>query len=100
RRRVALYPGAIELDDDAVADVVRRRKGATASFSRELSRKATLEAAQSSRETVTAGDVTHALDELLHDAAALTRVLLGSAAQSDPAARWPHGWMEGMAEAG
>jgi ATP-dependent 26S proteasome regulatory subunit len=100
RRLVALYAGGLELDDDTVTDVVNRTNGATASFFRELFRKATLEAVQSSRDTVTTDDVTHALDELLHEAAALTRVLLGTARPPESGAPWPHGWMEGMAEAG
>jgi ATP-dependent 26S proteasome regulatory subunit len=100
RKLVALYAGRIELDDDTVADVVNRTSGATASFFRELFRKATLEAVQSSRESVTTDDVRRALDELLHEAAALTRVLLGTARPPESAAPWPHGWLEGMAEAG
>jgi hypothetical protein len=74
----------------------------TASFFKELLRKATLAALDDGRGDVAGADVDRALDELLHENAALTRVLLGGgggeATTNDAAHAWlrdegpgPHG---------
>jgi ATP-dependent 26S proteasome regulatory subunit len=97
RRLVALYAAGLALDEPTVDAVVERTDGATASFFRELLRKATLHAIEEGRDGVGASDVQRVLDELLDETAALTRVLLGSERPSDPPADWPHGWMRGMA---
>jgi hypothetical protein len=62
-------------DRDAI---VARTEGVTASFVKELLRAAALVALEDGRETVTDADVGAALDELLAEGAALTRILLGS----------------------
>jgi hypothetical protein len=67
----------------------------TASFFRELLRKASLAALEAGRDRVGRDDVLAALEELLGETAALTRVLLGSEAsrRGDP-----HGWLRQAAE--
>jgi hypothetical protein len=68
----------------------------TASFVKELLRKAALTAAGDDRSAVTDGDVQAALDDLLHATSAMTRVLLGVpradgvSPPSDPS----HAWLE------
>lgn len=97
RRLLELYARGLELEPGAVDDAVARTEGATASFFRELLRKATLGAVEAGREQVSRSDVGSALDELLHETAALTRVLLGSEAPSEGPAPTAHEWMQGMA---
>ena len=100
RRLVELYARGLELEPAELAAVVERTEGATASFFRELLRKATLAAVEAGRDRVGAEDLTAALDELLHETAALTRVLLGSEPPSvEGAPPSPHAWMQGMAGA-
>ena len=101
RRLVELYARGLELEPAEVAAVVERTEGATASFFRELLRKATLTAVEAGHEQVSAEDLAAALDELLHETAALTRVLLGSEpprAEGEPPS--PHAWMQGMSQGG
>jgi cell division protease FtsH len=81
RRLLDLYGAGVELalaDPDAV---VARTEGVTASFVKELVRKAALIAARTDdahgRLTVTDGHVSEALDVLLDEGAGLTRALLG-----------------------
>lgn len=74
-----------------------RTTGVTASFFKELLRKATLAAVEAGREQVDATDLDSALEELLDETAALTRVLLGSGQPGESAAPSPHAWMEGVA---
>jgi ATP-dependent 26S proteasome regulatory subunit len=97
RRLVALYARGLGLDEAVEDEVVRRTEGATASFFRELFRKAALAAIEAHRDGVEGADVLAALDELLHETAALTRVLLGSAQPAGDEPPFPHGWMQGMA---
>jgi hypothetical protein len=73
--------------------VVRRTAGVTASFIKELLRRAALGATVSGRGAVTDDDVRAALDELLSETSALTRVLLGGERPAAGAAPDPHGWM-------
>jgi hypothetical protein len=65
--------------------VLDRTDGVTASFVKELLRKAALLAADGGRSGVDDSDVNAALDELLDSASAMTRVLLGVARDDDPA---------------
>ena len=81
RRLLDLYGAGVSLpllDADAV---VARTEGVTASFIKELMRKAALVAARADsgggRLTVTDADVSEALDGLLAEGAGLTRALLG-----------------------
>jgi len=94
-----LYSRGLDLELKNVDEVVARTAGATASFFRELLRKATLTAIEAGHENVTDEDFTRALDELLDETSALTRVLLGHAQPGDPATQTPHGWMERIARA-
>jgi hypothetical protein len=66
----------------------------TASFFRELLRKAALAALEAGRDGVGRDDVLAALEELLGDTAALTRVLLGSGPQGSGE---PHAWLRQQA---
>jgi histone H3/H4 len=96
RRLLELYGRGLDLDPALLEAAVGRTEGATASFFRELLRKASLAALEAQRERVGAEDVDAALDELLDETASLTRVLLGSEAPGDGAAPTPHDWLEGM----
>lgn len=83
RRLIELYARGLDLHLADLDRVVRRTAGVTASFIKELMRKAALmtalEGEGSGRLTVTDEHVNAALDELLADESALTRVLLGGA---------------------
>jgi ATP-dependent 26S proteasome regulatory subunit len=97
RRLLELYGRGLDLDPALIEAAVGRTEGATASFFRELLRKAALGALEAQREQVGAEDIDAALDELLHETASLTRVLLGSEPPGGGQAPTPHGWLEGMA---
>jgi ATP-dependent 26S proteasome regulatory subunit len=83
RRLIELYGRGLSLQLADVDSVIRRTAGVTASFIKELMRKAALVSAQGSDGTATiVVDDTHmaeALDELLSERSALTRALLGGA---------------------
>jgi hypothetical protein len=66
----------------------------TASFFKELLRKATIASVESGHAVVTGRDLADALDEMLHDTAALTRVLLGSGEPSTQTSSSAHAWMQ------
>ena len=81
RRLLALYTRGVPMDvsDDDIGVAIERMEGVTASFLKELVRRAVLE---SLRETsplraVTSAQLTRALDDLLDSAQGLTRTLLG-----------------------
>ena len=84
RRLFDLYRGALEVDVSELDSVLTRTEGVTASFLKELVRRAALLAAardgagQASLAVSTA-DLDAALDELLETRNAMTRVLLGGA---------------------
>lgn len=69
------------LSHAAVHIAAARTEGVTASFTKELIRRVVVNAALAGRPTADA-DVSHALDEMLSDAEALTRTLLGGEAGS------------------
>jgi ATP-dependent 26S proteasome regulatory subunit len=83
RRLVELYGRGLDLRIDDLEAIVERTRGVTASFVKELMRKAAVLAAVASPDgsdgalTVTDADVHAALDELLAEESTLTRVLLG-----------------------
>ncbi|MGH2915400.1 MAG: AAA family ATPase [Solirubrobacteraceae bacterium] len=81
QRLLALYGRALpmRLSDGEIADVVERTDGVTASFLKELLRRAILEALadDGANLAVTAAHVTRALDDLLDSTQNLTRSLLG-----------------------
>ncbi|MGK5111996.1 MULTISPECIES: AAA family ATPase [unclassified Geodermatophilus] len=77
-----LYRGRLEVDVSGLEDVLDRTDGVTASFLKELIRRAALFAAERTADgelSVSAGDLTSALDELLDTRNAMTRTLLGAA---------------------
>jgi hypothetical protein len=100
RRLLELYGRGLELDSALLDGVVSRTEGATASFFRELLRKAAVAALETGHDRVGADDLAAALDELLHDTASLTRVLLGSEAPGEGPAPGPHDWLQGMSGGG
>jgi ATP-dependent 26S proteasome regulatory subunit len=77
RRLIELYSRGLDLAVDDMDAVVRRTDGVTASFIKELLRKATLAAASHGRTQVSDQDMRSALDELMHATSTLTRALLG-----------------------
>jgi hypothetical protein len=76
RALLALYRGGLDIDDAALDAMVERTQGVTASFLKELLRRAALVAGDR-LPTVTAADLGAALDELFETRNAMTRVLLG-----------------------
>jgi hypothetical protein len=81
RRLFSLYARAVpvELSDSDIDTVVERTDGVTASFLKELLRRAVLESLQEHTplRTVTAEHTSRALDDLLDSAQQVTRSLLG-----------------------
>ena len=75
-----LYARGLPLEEDALAAAATRADGTTASFAKELLRRAVLLGAEEGR-PVEAGDLHRALDELLADGQQLTRSLLGTPAR-------------------
>jgi len=77
-----LYRGALPVDVSGLDDVIARTEGVTASFLKELLRRAALLAATRTAAdddlAVSAADLDAALDELLNTRNAMTRTLLGS----------------------
>jgi ATP-dependent 26S proteasome regulatory subunit len=73
-----LYRGGLEVEDGAADDAVGRTEGVTASFLKELLRRAALVAGDR-LPRVSRADVGEALAELLDTRNAMTRVLLGGA---------------------
>ena len=80
-RLLALYGGALtlRLSDTETADIVERSDGVTASFIKELLRRAVLESLHedAAAPAVTGAHVSRALDDLLDSSQRLTRSLLG-----------------------
>lgn len=87
RRLLELYGRSVplQLSDDDVTDVVERTDGVTASFLKELLRRAVLESLydHTPLRTVTAEHASRALDDLLDSTQQITRSLLGVG--NDPA---------------
>ena len=82
RALFALYRGDLAVDVSGLDDVLDRTDGVTASFLKELLRRAALFAAERTADgplTVSAADLTAGLDELLDTRNAMTRTLLGAA---------------------
>jgi cell division protease FtsH len=93
RALMALYQGRLILDLADADTAVARTEGVTASFLKELLRRAALQAAERDPAAdpatplrVTDADMTAALDELLGTRSQLTRILLGSRAPEAGAA--------------
>lgn len=77
RRLITLYARDLPFTAAALDRAASRAEGTTASFARELVRRAVLIAADAGRDTADA-DLDQALDEMLSEAQAITRSLLGS----------------------
>jgi ATP-dependent 26S proteasome regulatory subunit len=85
RRLFALYRDGLDVDESRLDSVLSRTDGVTASFLKELLRRAAVLAAEAAPEggeasgslSVTADQLDAALDELLDTRNAMTRVLLG-----------------------
>jgi len=95
RRLVELYGRALDLQLNDLDEVVRRTAGVTASFIKELMRKAALlsalEGDGEGPPEVTDRHVSDALDELLSEESAMTRALLGGVGEqgrSGPGTEW------------
>ncbi len=97
RQLIALYARGLDLRLTDEASVVRATAGVTASFVKELVRKASLLAAIESGEgaalIVTDSHVNAALEELLAEGNALTRRLLGGAAAAGEPRRPGTEWL-------
>jgi len=80
-RLFALYRGELDVDESNLDSIVGRTEGVTASFLKELLRRAALIAADADgagrRLAVTAAQLDEALDELMDTRNAMTRTLLG-----------------------
>ncbi len=84
RRLVALYRGSLDLDLSRVDDVIARTEGVTASFLKELLRRAAVNAADRQGPgggplSVSADDLDSALEDLLDSRNRMTRSVLGLA---------------------
>ncbi len=97
RKLIELYRGNLVLDLADPDVVIARTEGVTASFLKELLRRAALVAAERTAQQppgpgdggpvrVTDADMRHALDQLLDTRSQLTRVLLGGRAGAGPGA--------------
>ncbi len=103
RRLIELYGRDVDLRLDDVDRVVERTAGVTASFVKELMRKAALVSALRAdgdgRISVTDADINAALDELLAEETSLTRRLLGGAQRTADAPPRPGTeWLVGFDE--
>ena len=87
RALLELYAQGLDAQIDELDTVVARTEGMTASFFRELLRKAALEAAEAGRSSVDDATIGAVLDDLLSERSALTRVLLSGS--TDAAGRPP-----------
>jgi len=99
RRLIELYSRGLTIEGDSLDDAVARTAGATASFFKELLRKASLVALEDGRTQVAGRDFSEALDELLGQTAALTRILLGHIDPGDRESRFSRDWLERIARA-
>ncbi|WP_406173543.1 AAA family ATPase [Streptomyces sp. NBC_00996] len=76
-RLLAPYGSSLDLGKDLTDEIVTRTEGTTASFTKELVRRAVLIAAEREAERTEPEDLRAAVDELLSDRDRLTRRLLG-----------------------
>jgi AAA+ superfamily predicted ATPase len=92
RRLFALYRAGLDVDESRLDSILNRTDGVTASFLKELLRRAAVLAAEATPTAgeasgplrVTAGQLDAALDELLDTRNAMTRVLLGGPRKLEP----------------
>jgi DNA polymerase III delta prime subunit len=78
RRLIARYARRLPFTEEALTEAADRTDGVTASFVKELVRRAVLIAADAARE-ITDTDLSQALTEMLSEAHSVTRSLLGAA---------------------
>jgi hypothetical protein len=104
RRLFELYGSGLDLRLEDVEAIVARTEGVSPAFIKELLRKASLLAARETADgQLVVGDahVNAALDELLGETSALTRLLLGGATdRPPPSTRASMNWLPGAQEAG
>lgn len=88
RRLFDLYKAQLDVDESRLPGVLGRTDGVTASFLKELLRRAAVMAAERTDSSdslhVTADDLEAALEELMDTRNAMTRVLLGGSAVDTP----------------
>ncbi len=89
RQLIELYGPDLHLSAEVMTELVARTDGTTASFAKELVRRAMLVAAERGAEAAAPEDLRAAADELLSDRDELTRRLLG--AVDDTSALGPQG---------
>ena len=95
-RLIEIYGRGLDLRLADPGAVVERTEGVTASFIKELLRKAAIAALFAGREHVDDADVSGALDELMSETSALTRVMLGAGGDDAPAPA--SGWLGRFSE--
>jgi hypothetical protein len=93
RKLIELYGRGLDLELADLELVVRRTSGVTASFVKELLRRAAILAAEAGRTTVGDEDVRAVLDDLLTESSKLTRVLLGGEHGQGSPVPGPHEWL-------
>ncbi|WP_344395128.1 AAA family ATPase [Streptomyces vastus] len=76
-RLLGLYGAGLDLGKDITEEIVTRTEGVTASFTKELVRRAVLISAEREADRTETADLRAAVDELLSDRDRLTRRLLG-----------------------
>lgn len=91
---LALYARGLDARIEDPEAVVARTEGMTASFFRELLRQAALDAAEAGRTQVVDADLARALDELLSERSAMTRVLLSGSGRRDGGPPGDVAWLE------
>jgi hypothetical protein len=88
RQLIDLYRGTLDVDLSRIDDILDQTDGVTASFLKELLRRAAVVAAESGRRgtklRVSADHVDQALEDLLDTRNQMTRVVLGFRAPGDP----------------
>ncbi|MFE0104793.1 AAA family ATPase [Streptomyces sp. NPDC059009] len=84
RALFSLYGGGLGLAPEAAGEIVARTEGTTASFMKELVRRAVLIGAERAAGPTSPDDLRTAADELLSDRDLLTRRLLGVPGEEDP----------------
>lgn len=88
-----VYGGGLPLSAEALATAAERAEGVTASFVKEVIRRAVLRAVSVDRD-VTDDDLAVALDAMLEDTRGISRVLFGGDAAADAQATGGHGSAE------
>lgn len=94
-----LYRAGIEFSADALDDAAARTDGVTASFVKEVVRRAVLLAAEAGH-AVGDADLSAAVTELTDDTAGITRTLLGGAPDPDEELDGDSDWVDGEGGSG